>query len=565
MTLSLVLYAFVTFIISFILVPLVASITKNLGIIAKVNERTVHSGIISRAGGYAIYIAFLIGATIFLKTDRQINSILISGFIVFLTGFIDDIYDLPPKLKLLGQVVAALVVIFYGNIVLRGLGTSFLPPVVSRVVATIITIGWIIGITNAINLIDGLDGLCAGISIIVLMTITVSSLHYGRSDIASLSMVMIGAILGFLYYNFHPASVFMGDCGALFIGFMIAVISLLGYGFKSSTFFTMGAPIVVLAVPIMDTLIAIIRRKIAGRRFDEADRGHLHHKLMFSLNLGQTKSVLILYGATALFSFASFLYIYNKIAAISLFLVLLLVFELFIEITDMISRQYKPVLTLLNIFIKSDRLPKIKTPEAYKKTLKSLVEILVVIAVVISCLFAYDYLRTHRQRNTTKITSVYKQTSNATTLMNTIYTRLSRAASPTNTTASRYVAAYFAVDYYTLSNKTEDQIGGLTYFYKDKRKAFRSYAKKDYYKTVNELIAKAQSTDEIIDYAFEYRRPSSVTLNGMEDYDYYEVGLTLTFNDVSQILGYKTIHVKVTEILKSNKYSVIALDYINGE
>ena len=205
---------------------------------------------------------------------------------------------------------------------------------------------------------------------IVLITTGLISIHYGRTDITSLTLLLAGSIGGFLVFNFHPAKIFMGDCGALFIGFMLSVISLLGFGFKTSTFFTLGAPIVVLAVPIMDTLIAIIRRKVHHQRFDEADKGHLHHKLMFSLELGQTKSVLILYIATALFSICSFIHIYSVTASILLFALLLLVFEIFVEYTNMISRKYKPILTILNIFLKRDDLPKIKESKTYLPKIK---------------------------------------------------------------------------------------------------------------------------------------------------------------------------------------------------
>ena len=370
MSLEICLSFVVTFVLSLILVPIVGKVSKKLGIIAHTNKRTIHKGIIARTGGYAIYMSFLIGTMIFLKTDTQINAILIGGFIIFLTGFYDDIHDLSPKLKMLGQVIAALVVIIYGDIVLKGFTLPFLPESVSYILAIIITILWIVGISNAINLIDGLDGLCAGISIIVLVTISLTSLTYGRTDISSLSLLLAGAIGGFLVYNFHPASIFLGDCGALFIGFMIAVISLLGFGYKSSSFFTLGAPIVVLMVPIMDTFIAIIRRKVHHKSFSEADRNHLHHKLMFSLELGQTKSVLILYAVTVLFSLCSYLYLFDKVAATILFIALMVLFELFVEATNMIDRKYKPLLTILNIFIKSEYLPSIKDTKPYKELFK---------------------------------------------------------------------------------------------------------------------------------------------------------------------------------------------------
>ena len=232
-----------------------------------------------------------------------------------------------------------------------------------------------------------------GISIIVLVTISLTSLTYGRTDISSLSLLLAGAIGGFLVYNFHPASVFLGDCGALFIGYMIAVISLLGFGYKSSSFFTLGAPIIVLMVPIMDTIIAIVRRKVHHKSFSEADRGHLHHKLMFSLELGQTKSVLILYFVTFLFSLCSYLYLYDRIAASILFITLMVLFEIFVEATSMIGRKYKPLLTIANIFIKSEYLPSIKDSKPYRRVIKKVKKqyLAIIVFNICDCFFINLY------------------------------------------------------------------------------------------------------------------------------------------------------------------------------
>ena len=465
----------VTFILSLILVPIVSKVTKNLGIIAHTNKQTIHKGVIARTGGYAIYVSFLIGAMIFLKTDIKINSILIGGFIIFLTGFYDDIHDISPKLKMLGQIIAALVVIFYGGISLKGFTLPFLPDTVSYIIAIIITIAWIVGITNAVNLIDGLDGLCGGISIIVLVTISLTSLTYGRTDISSLSLLLAGAIGGFLVYNFHPASVFLGDCGALFIGYMIAVISLLGFGYKSSSFFTLGAPIIVLMVPIMDTIIAIVRRKVHHKSFSEADRGHLHHKLMFSLELGQTKSVLILYFVTFLFSLCSYLYLYDRIAASILFITLMVLFEIFVEATSMIGRKYKPLLTIANIFIKSEYLPSIKDSKPYRRVIKKvkkqyLAIIVLIFAIVFSLIFIIDNNRTSNIKQTPpKI--VYEASENETKLMSNIYNQLTTAINSNDReNIGELVGTYFVCDYYTLTNKSLDQIGGVNYFYSDKKR-----------------------------------------------------------------------------------------------
>ena len=562
MSLEICLSFIVTFLISLVLVPFVGKITKKLGIIAHTNNRTIHKGIIARTGGYAIYISFLIGAMIFLKTDIQINSILLGGFIIFLTGFYDDIHDLSPKLKMLGQIIAALIVIFYGGISLKGFSIPFLPSQFSYVIAIIITIGWIVGVTNAVNLIDGLDGLCGGISIIVLVTISLTSLTYGRTDISSLSLLLAGAISGFLVYNFHPASIFLGDCGALFIGFMIAVISLLGFGYKSSSFFTLGAPIVVLMVPIVDTLIAIVRRKVHHKSFSEADRNHLHHKLMFSLELGQTKSVLILYGATILFSFCSYLYLYDKIAATILFLTLMLLFEIFVEATNMIDRKYKPVLTIANIFIKSEYLPSIKNTKPYKKVVKKAKKkyamvFIILLGIVFSLIFV---INKEDQKINEPVTITYTELKNETEIMSDVYNQLNTAVISNNKAdIGKMVGTYFICDYYTLSNKTKDQIGGIEYFYSDKKDDFQSYAKNDYYKNANEYIENKTNTQEVVNYKIISYEQSRKALKGLEDYSYFDLTIEIEFNEMNSIIQSNTLTTTVTLIQKEQRYSVVAL------
>lgn len=565
MSLEICLSFVVTFIISLILVPLVSKVSKQLGIIAHTNKRTIHKGIIARTGGYAIYASFLIGTMIFLKTDTQINSILIGGFIIFLTGFYDDIHDLSPKLKMLGQVVAALVVIFYGDISLKGFTLPFLPSMISHAFAIIVTIGWIVGISNAVNLIDGLDGLCGGISIIVLVTISLTSLTYGRTDISSLSLLLAGSIAGFLIYNFHPASVFLGDCGALFIGYMIAVISLLGFGYKSSSFFTLGAPIVVLMVPIMDTLIAIVRRKVHHKSFSEADKNHLHHKLMFSLELGQTKSVLILYGVTILFSICSYIYLYDKIAATILFLTLMLFFEVFVEATSMIGRKYKPVLTIMNIFIKSEYLPSIKDTKPYRRIVqKAKKQYAIIFVIVLAIIFSLVFM-INKDNQPTKprdpIQISYVQVDHETKLMSDIYNQLVTAINRGNQEDIRQlVAAYFAVDYFTLSNKSVDQIGGVEYFYSDKKDDFTTYAKTGYYQDVNQIIESHMNQQEVIKYSIISNEPSHKALSGLEDYSYFDIKLSLEFNKENSILQTQKYITTITLIQKDNKFSVVAIE-----
>ena len=564
MSLTVILSFVVTTIISALMIPLVIKAGNQLGIVAHMNKRTVHKHEIARIGGYAIYLSSLIGSALFLKADHQINAIMVAGFIIFMVGLYDDSHDLSPKVKLIFEVIAALIVIVYGEIYIKGFG--YFPSDAMTFLSGIVTLFWIVGITNAINLIDGLDGLSAGISIIVLVTISMTSLLSGRSDIASLSLILAGSIMGFLFFNFHPAKIFMGDCGALYIGFMISVISLLGFGFKTSTFFTLGAPIVVLAVPIMDTLIAIIRRKVHHQRFDEADKGHLHHKLMFSLELGQTKSVLILYIATALFSICSFIHIYSVTASILLFALLLLVFEIFVEYTNMISRKYKPILTILNIFLKRDDLPKIKESKTYLMIAKRhhvkyiLIGFLCAVITVSGVLVYHNHNDKKPVVNTPVIT--YEMPNHPTSLMKSVHEDIN--ASHTKRNTCQNVAALFAIDFFTISNKKKDEIGGAQYFYSDRLDNFEEFAKSSYYANVNDMIANKTNLDEVTTYEVNYTRASDVTLSGLEDYEYTDVGLEITFNKKNFYYNYQTINIKITLIEKNNRFSIVSLDYNNG-
>lgn len=557
MTLTVVLSFVVTMILSAAMIPLIIKVGNQLGIVAHMNKRTVHKHEIARIGGYAIYISSLIGSMLFLKTDHQINAILISGFIIFMVGLYDDVHDLSPKVKLIFEMLAALIVIVYGQVYIKGFG--YFPSDAMTLLSGIVTLFWIIGITNAINLIDGLDGLSAGISIIVLVTISVTSILSGRSDIAALSLVLAGSIMGFLFFNFHPAKIFMGDCGALYIGFMISVISLLGFGYNASGFFTLGAPIIVLMVPIMDTLIAILRRKIHHKKFSEADRGHLHHNLMFKLNLSQRKSVLILYLVTILFSLSSYLYYYNQMAGTILFIALMILFEIFVEITDMISRKYKPLLTLANIFIDSDKFPKIKFLDQYRKRRtpkKAMRDHFIIGVLCLSLVVVAGYFISINNPQlpikTTAVKSPYSKISDI-DLMNTIYARLDTSYKEHNEEDEcQLVAAYFACDYYTFVDKKDDEIGGLDYMYPDMNENFSNYANTSFYSQKNNYPEL-----EVLKYNIISFSPSKVSISNLDDNNYYNVLISLTFNE--EVEGLNTT-VNVTVVKVDDRFYICGLD-----
>lgn len=330
-------------IISAALTPLVRKIGISIDAVAKENSRTVHHGQIVRIGGLAIFCAFFVTMAFFMKADSTINAIMVGGFIVFIGGLIDDIYDLKPIIKFAIQTIGALYVVLVGGIRLSEINLSFIH-IDFSVISILISIFWIVGVTNAINLIDGLDGLSCGISSIVLIVVGLIALFMGRRDVCIIAIILLGSILGFLPYNFHPAKLFVGDSGALFMGFMIACLSLMG--FKTSTFISLGFPIIILFVPLADTSLAIIRRKVSGHKISEADRSHLHHVLMYKLGLSHKTVVLVLYLVTFLFGVCAVLTYFHETAGLIMLLILCIIAWIFIELTGMINPKFHPLVSL---------------------------------------------------------------------------------------------------------------------------------------------------------------------------------------------------------------------------
>lgn len=329
------------FLISLCLTPLVKKYSTLAKSYAVENARTVHHGIISRIGGIAIYIAFIVTMAHYVKPDRAVTGIIAGGSIMFFAGLIDDLSDLTPRMKLLIEVIAAAVVIFFG-VSVDVLRLPFGVSIDMGLVSVLFTLFWIVGITNAVNLIDGLDGLAGGMSVIVLVIAGSLSIIERRFDIMNIAFILAAAAAGFLVYNAYPASIFMGDCGSLFLGFMISTISLIG--FKSSSIMTLALPILILMVPIIDTLSAIVRRTLKGQRFMEADKSHLHHMLM--KQFGHRNTVVIMCGLTALFGLSAFVYMINRNIGFLTMLVILMGVELFIEKSGMISKHYHPMIGL---------------------------------------------------------------------------------------------------------------------------------------------------------------------------------------------------------------------------
>jgi UDP-GlcNAc:undecaprenyl-phosphate GlcNAc-1-phosphate transferase len=295
--------------VTFVLTPLVRQIAIAYGLVDTPGGRKIHSTPIPRLGGVAIFAGVMAamavqaagefylgwgGTLIGGGTARvRILGVLVAMMVIFLVGLIDDIATLSPGLKLLGQVLAAGIAVASG-LRIAYVGNPFGGGLVSLgLLAAPVTLIYIVGFTNVINLIDGLDGLAAGVTGIAAASLLLLAAQSNRLEAAALAAAVIGVCAAFLRYNFHPASIFMGDSGALFLGFTLSAISLMGV-MKSSATIALAVPLLIIGVPIFDTASAIVRRVLHRRPIQEADRGHIHHRLL-GRGFDQRQTVLIIY------------------------------------------------------------------------------------------------------------------------------------------------------------------------------------------------------------------------------------------------------------------------------
>ncbi len=292
--------------ISLLATPMARKLAYRIGAVdVPKDNRRVHKEPIPRLGGLAIYMATISTFLFFCDFSFQKTAaILIGSAMIIIMGVFDDVKALPAKLKLLVQIAAAFVLIFSGFQI--NFFTNWLQPdqlVYLSWLSIPVTLVWIVGITNTVNLIDGLDGLATGVSITAALTLAYVAHANGFQQAATLTMIIAGACLGFLPHNFNPAKIFMGDTGSLFLGYMLAAISILG-SLKSAT--ALLVPIIALGLPIFDTTFAIVRRYLNGKPIMEADKGHLHHRLLH-IGLSQKRAVLFLYLKSGLFGLGAVL------------------------------------------------------------------------------------------------------------------------------------------------------------------------------------------------------------------------------------------------------------------
>ena len=337
--------AFLTaFVLSLLATPLAIKIAPKIGAVdIPKDSRRMHQKPIPRFGGMAIFIGTTVSMAIFMNFDNRIVGVIIGGIFIYALGIIDDLTDLPAKVKFAGQFMCAIIVYSF-NIRIEFL-SSFIGDGVSylgNIVCFLVTILWIVGITNTVNLIDGLDGLAAGTSAIASLCIAYVAYIHGMYLVAGAMLAVAGGALGFLPFNFSPAKIFMGDGGSLFLGFMIATLSIIG-PVKGATIIAVIVPLLVMGLPIFDTAFAIFRRLINRRPIMEADKGHLHHRLMES-GLGQRRTVLMLYGISGIMGVGAVLFSRDlKIEAAGLFLIALIYIYVFLTDANHKMPQIKAV------------------------------------------------------------------------------------------------------------------------------------------------------------------------------------------------------------------------------
>lgn len=355
--------------ISLVLTPIVRFLAFRVGAVDNPNARRVNKVPMPTSGGLAIFTSFMVASLIFMPLASKgvllggqsyfayILPVVIGALVITLTGFLDDLYELSPKLKMLGIVAGAIIIWAFTDFKFDSFKIPFGGPLLAfgPFLTFFLTVLWIISITNAINLIDGLDGLVSGVSIISLVTMAIVSYFFlPQTDffLTLTILVLIASIAGFFPYNYHPAIIYLGDTGALFIGFMIGVLSL--QGLKNSTAVAVVTPVIILGVPIMDTIVAIIRRSLSGKKFYEPDKMHLHHRLL-SMGFTHRGAVLVVYGIAMLFSLISLLLnVSSRIGGILLLLGLLFGLEVFIEGLEIWGEKRTPLFNLLKFIGNSD-------------------------------------------------------------------------------------------------------------------------------------------------------------------------------------------------------------------
>lgn len=291
----------IAFVVSYILTPYMGQVGKKQNMVDMPGHRKIHEEAIPNLGGIVIFFGFLLSLLFVTEIEGQFRALLIGGIIILLLGVVDDIVNLSPKHKFIIQMIPALIVIIYNNDLINNFIVNQLKSFdLLGYLLYPILIFWIVGVTNSINLIDGLDGLACGVSLIALITFFVLGLRQNLETLSFVSIALVGSMFAFLKFNFYPAKIFLGDSGSTFAGFILASVGAL-WVLNSGNILFIFISIIILALPIFDTLFAIWRRYQEHHPIFQADKGHLHHRLLVR-GISHKNVVFILWGISAICS-----------------------------------------------------------------------------------------------------------------------------------------------------------------------------------------------------------------------------------------------------------------------
>lgn len=323
--------------ISFTMTPVAKSFAQKVGAIdVPKDERRIHDHPIPRMGGLAIFLGFVLSTVLFADVNRQIQGMLLGAVIVVVVGVIDDIIQLRAIVKLVFQIAAALVAVYYGIAIdivssLNFFGTG--QYISLGILSVPITVFWIVAITNSVNIIDGLDGLAVGVSAISSVVMLVVSIVVADINIAVIIGALVGACIGFMPYNINPAKIFMGDSGSLLLGYVLATVSVIGL-FKFYAIVSFVVPFLVLAFPLFDTTFAFFRRILNGKSPMHPDRGHLHHRLI-DMGMSQKQAVAVLYSVSTVLGLVAVVLTTDGVMRV---LLIMLTFAVAIAVTAFVTK-----------------------------------------------------------------------------------------------------------------------------------------------------------------------------------------------------------------------------------
>lgn len=310
---------FLAFIASFFLTPFIGKLARRYNIVDMPSERKIHTVPIPRIGGVALFLSFFFPLILlvfnkrmfaqFVESDFRVFFFVIGAVLIFGLGLWDDLRRLPSSIKFAGQILVG-VFVYFGGISIQVISVPFIHSFDFGIFSLPVTVFWFVLVINAMNLADGLDGLAAGIGLFVSLTMLVICLTTGHIQEALGFAALGGSLIAFLRYNFNPASIFMGDCGSYFLGYVLVALSILG-SLKGQVATAMIIPVIALGVPLIDTLVAPIRRFVLGKKMFMPDSGHLHHNLV-KLGYTQRRAVLIIYACTVLFGLSAIIMIHSQ-------------------------------------------------------------------------------------------------------------------------------------------------------------------------------------------------------------------------------------------------------------